>query len=163
MQWARQPTDAGVWTAGCCSHLLCLQDEMEAILSKASKQAISAIMQMAEVVASSSSRRICSAPMTRMICPQLWLTLEAVTSCVQSIPVLIERTMQLGRENEFFFEVGFLMKRSKACTSTVLLLMQCLCACHASLQAHVMCQPVALSMPYSAWAAGVGEEASSVE
>ena len=83
---------------------------MEAILSKASKQAISAIMQMAEVVASSSSRRICSAPMTRMICPQLWPALEAVTSCVQSIPVLIERTMQLGRENEFFFEVRFLMQ-----------------------------------------------------
>ena len=135
---------------------------MEVILSKASKQAISAIMQMAEVVASSSSRRICSAPMTRMICPQLWPALEAVTSCVQSIPVLIERTMQLGRENEFFFEVRFLMQGSMP-TPYFAALVPCWCACHASQQAHVMCLPVALSAPYDAWAAGVGEEASSVE
>ena len=105
---------------------------MEAILSKASKQAISAIMQMAEVVASSSSRRICSAPMTRMICPQLWPALEAVTSCVQSIPVLIERTMQLGRENEFFFEVRFLMQGSMPAP--------CCAAAHAML-VRLPCRP----------------------
>lgn len=78
---------------------------MEALLGKACKQAMSSLSQMSTVLAADSSRHVCSVSTTRMLCPDLTHQLDTVVTCLANIPLILERTIQLGRENEYFFEV----------------------------------------------------------
>ncbi|KAK9811376.1 hypothetical protein WJX72_002779 [[Myrmecia] bisecta] len=80
------------------------KDEMEAVLGKAVKHCITALEHMREVLRSAGSQRVLAAPMARMLCPQLFVAQEAVLACLDTLPGLLDRTMQLGRENEFYFE-----------------------------------------------------------
>lgn len=78
---------------------------MEALLGKACKQAISSLGHMAAELRAEASQRVCGVPITRMLCPGLLQQLNTALACLETIPVILERTMQIGRENEFYFEV----------------------------------------------------------
>ncbi len=78
---------------------------MEALLEKACKQAMSSLGQMSAVLAADSSRHVCGVSTTRMLCPNLTHQLDTAVACLGNIPIILEKTIQLGRENEFFFEV----------------------------------------------------------
>lgn len=82
-----------------------VQEEMESLVGKACKQAISSLGQMSTVLAADNSRHVCGVSTTRMLCPDLIHQLDTAVTCLGSIPIILERTIQLGRENEFFFEV----------------------------------------------------------
>ena len=84
------------------------QEEMETLLGKACKQAGSSLHQMNTVLAADNSRRVCSVSITHMLCPDLVRQLDMAIMCLDDIPIMLERTLQLGRENEFFFEVELL-------------------------------------------------------
>ena len=99
---------------------------MEALLGKACKQAMGSLGQMSSVVAADNSRHVCSVSTTRMLCPDLIHQLDTAVTCLQNIPVILERTLQLGRENEFFFEVRYpaavnIMHHSLACCQSLVL------------------------------------------
>lgn len=80
---------------------------MESLLGKACKQAVSSLAQMRGVLASPSSRasHVCGVSTTRMLCPDLVHQLDTAVQCLENIPIILDRTLQLGRENEFYFEV----------------------------------------------------------
>lgn len=78
---------------------------MEALLGKACKQVMSSLGQMSAVLAADSSRHVCGVSTTRMLCPNLTHQLDTAVTCLANIPIILEKTIQLGRENEFFFEV----------------------------------------------------------
>lgn len=96
---------------------------MEALLGKACKQAMGSLGQMSSVVAADNSRHVCSVSTTRMLCPDLIHQLDTAVTCLQNIPVILERTLQLGRENEFYFEVrsSDIMQHSLACCQSLVL------------------------------------------
>ena len=78
---------------------------MEALLGKACKQAISSLGHMAAELRNDVSQQVCGVHITRMLCPGLLQQLNTSLACLETIPIILERTMQIGRENEFFFEV----------------------------------------------------------
>lgn len=80
---------------------------MEALLGKACKQAVSSLAQMRGALASANSKasHVCAVSTTRMLCPDLVHQLDTAEQCLENIPIILERTLQLGRENEFYFEV----------------------------------------------------------
>ena len=90
----------------CSRHNASLQEEMETLLGKACKQASSSLHQMSTLLAADDSRRVCSVSITHMLCPDLLRQLDMTVTCLDNVPIILERTLQLGRENEFFFEVG---------------------------------------------------------
>lgn len=92
-----------------------LQEEMEALLGKACKQAMSSLGQMSAVLAADGSRHVCGVSTTRMLCPNLTHQLDTAVTCLANIPIILEKTIQLGRENEFFFEVTSNTARSELC------------------------------------------------
>ena len=83
----------------------CVQEEMEALLVKACKQAVSSLAQMGDVLTGANSRPVCAVSITRMLCPDLIHQLDTAVSCLEKVPIILERTLQVGRENEFYFEV----------------------------------------------------------
>ena len=80
---------------------------MEALLGKACKQAVSSLAQMRGVLAGANSKAsyVCGVSTTRMLCPDLIHQLDTAVQCLENIPIILERTLQIGRENEFYFEV----------------------------------------------------------
>lgn len=88
------------------THTHCLQEEMEALLGKACKQAMASLASIREALGNPAARKVVAAPMTRMLCPQLGAKLESVLFALDLLPGLIERTLQNGRDNDFFFEVS---------------------------------------------------------
>lgn len=78
---------------------------MEALLVKACKQAVSSLAQMGSVLTGANSRHVCAVSITRMLCPDLTHQLDTAVSCLDKVPIILERTLQVGRENEFYFEV----------------------------------------------------------
>ena len=80
---------------------------MEALLGKACKQVVSSLAQMRGVLASANSKasHVCGVSTTRMLCPDLVHQLDTAVQCLDNIPIILDRTLQLGRENEFYFEV----------------------------------------------------------
>lgn len=80
---------------------------MEALLGKACKQAVSSLAQMRGALTSANSKasHVCAVSTTRMLCPDLVHQLDTAVQCLENIPIILERTLQLGRENEFYFEV----------------------------------------------------------
>ena len=94
------------------------------ILTKASRQAISALAQMAEVLGNAHSQHVTAAPMTCMLCPSLTAAMERTLSCLQALPVMMDRTVQLGKESEFCFEASIWLQVAcfvNSCGSVVLL------------------------------------------
>ena len=83
-----------------------MQEEMEVLLGKACKQAISSLEHMSAELRAEPSQRVCGVPITRMLCPSLLQQLNATLALLETIPIILERTMQIGRENEFYFEVS---------------------------------------------------------
>lgn len=83
-----------------------MQEEMEVLLGKACKQAVSSLEHMSAELRADASQRVCGVPITRMLCPSLLQQLNASLALLETIPVMLERTMQIGRENEFYFEVN---------------------------------------------------------
>lgn len=81
---------------------------MEALLGKACKQGISSLRQMGGELGAEASQKVCGVPITRMLCPGLLHHLNSTLACLEAIPIMLDRTMQIGRENEFYFEVAFL-------------------------------------------------------
>ena len=79
---------------------------MESLLGKACKQAVSSLAQMGAVLAGDNSRHVCGVSTTRMLCPDLIHQLHVAVRCLENIPIILERTLQVGRENEFYFEVS---------------------------------------------------------
>ena len=75
------------------------------MLGKAAKQAMSSLAQMGGVLAGDTSRHVCGVAITRMLCPDLIHQLDTAVRCLENIPIILERTLQIGRENEFYFEV----------------------------------------------------------
>ncbi|KAL3159544.1 hypothetical protein ABBQ38_009960 [Trebouxia sp. C0009 RCD-2024] len=80
------------------------KEEMEALLVKACKQAVSSLAQMGDVLTGANSRPVCAVSITRMLCPDLTHQLDTAVSCLEKVPIILERTLQVGRENEFYFE-----------------------------------------------------------
>lgn len=99
-----------------CDGTLCVQEEMEALLGKACKQAVSSLAQMGSVLADDNSRHVCGVSTTRMLCPDLIHQLDIAVRCLKNIPIILERTLQVGRENEFYFEVICLCSQSYGLT-----------------------------------------------
>lgn len=79
---------------------------MEALLGKACKQAIRSLGHTAAELQTEASQRVCGVPITRMLCPGLLQQLTTALASLETIPVVLERTMQIGRENDFYFEVS---------------------------------------------------------
>lgn len=84
----------------------CVQEEMESLLGKACKQVVSSLAQMGAVLSGDNSRHVCGVSTTRMLCPDLIHQLDVAVRCLGNIPIILERTLQVGRENEFYFEVS---------------------------------------------------------
>lgn len=97
---------------------------MEGLLGKACKQAVSSLAQMRAVLTGPSSKamHVCGVSTTRMLCPDLIHQLDKAVQCLENIPIILDRTLQLGRENEFYFEVSALV-------ALVLLPMRAVCGC----------------------------------
>ena len=89
-------------------HVAALQEEMEALLGKACKQAVSSLSQMGRELGAEASQKVCGVPITRMLCPGLLHHLHSALACLETIPIMLDRTLQIGRENEFYFEVALL-------------------------------------------------------
>ena len=98
---------------------------MEGLLGKACKQAVSSLAQMRGVLTGPSSRamHVCGVSTTRMLCPDLIHQLDTAVQCLENIPIILDRTLQLGRENEFYFEV-------------MLWLQSCYCHCMQSVDTY---------------------------
>ena len=88
-----------------CNMCLPAQEEMESLLGKACKQAVNSLAQMGSVLSGETSRHVCGISTTRMLCPDLIHQLDLAVRCLDNIPIILERTLQVGRENEFYFEV----------------------------------------------------------
>lgn len=84
-----------------------LQEEMEMLLRKASRQALALLEKLEGVMGSLVMGPHLTSSITHLMCPQARSILQQLSRCLSTIPILLTRTLVQGSETEYYFEVHY--------------------------------------------------------
>ena len=83
-----------------------LQEDMEMLLRKASRQALALLEKLDGVLGPLVVGPHLGSCITHLMCPQACSILQQLSGCLTAIPILLTRTLAQGSETEFYFEVS---------------------------------------------------------